>query len=116
MDFGLGDEGADAAAALNEALAFQKGKGVTRGHETDVMRFGEVALGWDSVAGLKLPGINAFADDALNALISRELAGDPLRKPPRHNEIFFSRRHSGAPAENERYSIVKIRNIYKSGG
>jgi hypothetical protein len=36
------------------------------------MGFGELALGGDGVAGLKLPGINAFANDVLDALIRRE--------------------------------------------
>jgi hypothetical protein len=57
------------------------------------MGLSEVALGGDGIAGYKLSGINAFADDALNALISRERARDTGRKAPGDSESLFARRH-----------------------
>src|SRR5882672_5219437 len=69
MDFGGGDKGADAAAALDETFLFECGKGVACGHETDLMQFGEVALGGDRVARAKLASVNAFSNGALDALV-----------------------------------------------
>src|SRR2546430_13526333 len=72
MNFWRCDKGADAAAAFDKAFTFEGSEGVARGHEADVMGLGELALGGDWVAGLKLAGIDALANDALNALIRRQ--------------------------------------------
>ena len=46
------------------------------GHQADMMRARKVAFGGNRVAGLELPRIDALANDALNALISRLSAWD----------------------------------------
>src|SRR5207302_44239 len=74
VNFRRRDERADAAAAFDEALAFKEDERVARGHEADVMRTREVTLRGNGVAGLQLAGIDALANDALNALISRHSA------------------------------------------
>jgi len=47
---------------------------VASGHQADMMRARKVAFGGNRVAGLELPRIDALANDALNALISRHSA------------------------------------------
>ena len=69
MNFGGGDESADAAAALDEAFAFEGSESVASGHQADLMELGEVALGGDGVTGLEVAGVDALADGVLDALI-----------------------------------------------
>jgi len=44
---------------------------MARGHEADFVKFGEIALGSNRIAGPQLAGVNAFANGRLNALIRR---------------------------------------------
>ena len=69
MNFWGGDKSSDAPASLDDAFAFERGKGVARGHQADLMDFGEVALGGYGVTGTQVSGINALADGALNSLV-----------------------------------------------
>ena len=71
MDFRLGDKGADAAAALDDTFAFEISERVARGHEADFVKFGEITLGSNRVAGPELTGVNALANGRLNALVGR---------------------------------------------
>jgi hypothetical protein len=57
------------------------------------MSFGEVALGRDGISGLELAGINALANDALNALVSWERAWHARGNAPGQSESFLARRH-----------------------
>src|SRR5205823_10729315 len=72
MNLGRSDERADATAAFHEALAFEESEGVARSHEADAMRAREVALGRDTIAGLKLAGIDALAKEAWNGWLGRQ--------------------------------------------
>src|SRR5229473_3224413 len=72
MNFGGGHEGSNAAAALDNTFAFEGSKSVARGHEADLMDFGEVPLGGDGVPGMQMPGIDTLANGALNSLVGRQ--------------------------------------------
>ena len=93
VDFRRCDECADATAALDEAFAFQESKGVARSHETDMVGLGEVTLRRDGVAGLELAGIDALANDALNALIRGQTAGHTGGEALSHSKSFFAGGH-----------------------
>ena len=54
MNFRGGDESADAAAAFDDAFAFERCEGVTRGHEAHVVEAGKFPFGRDNVPGLQL--------------------------------------------------------------
>ena len=101
MNLGRSDERADATAAFHEALAFEESEGVARSHEADAMRAREVALGRDTIAGLKLAGIDALANEALNALIRRQSVRDAGRESLR-SERFLAMRHRLHPSEGTR--------------
>src|SRR5215472_17604133 len=97
MDFRRGHEGADAAAALDDALALKEGESVARGHEADVMRLGEVALRGNRVAGPQLAGVDALANDALNALIRRQRIRRARGEALDGGQSLFVRSHQVAP-------------------
>jgi hypothetical protein len=69
MNFGGGDEGADAAAALDDAFALERCEGMTRGHEADFVETGEFPFGCDGIAGLEFAGFDDAANRALDAAI-----------------------------------------------
>src|SRR5260370_38015816 len=60
VNFFGGDKSSDAAAALDDSIAFERGKSVASGHEADLMDFCEVALG-----GGRVPGVLMFALESL---------------------------------------------------
>src|SRR5260370_40377616 len=76
VNFWGGDKSSDAAAALDDSFAFERGKSVARGHEADLMNFGEVALRGDGITGMQLSGIDALADGGLNSLVGRQARAD----------------------------------------
>ena len=69
VDFGGGDEGADSAAAFDDAFALERRQCVARGHEADFVEAGEFPFGGDGIAGLEFAGFDDAADRALNAAI-----------------------------------------------
>src|SRR6267143_5642886 len=69
VNFWCGDKSSDAAAALDDSFAFERGESVARGHEADLMKLGEVALGGHRVTGSQLAGFDALADPALDSLV-----------------------------------------------
>src|SRR6266481_6090973 len=69
VNFWGGDKSSDAAAALDDSFALQRGQRMARGHQADLMDFGEVALRGDGVAGMQLSSVDALADGALNSLV-----------------------------------------------
>ena len=69
VDFGGGDESADAAAALDDAFAFERCERVTSGHQADFVQTGELPFGCDRIAGLEVAGFNDAADRALDPAI-----------------------------------------------
>src|SRR5712691_8254890 len=69
MNFWGGDKRSNAAAALDDTFAFERGQSVARGHKTDLVDFGEVALGGYGVTGTQVSGVNALANGALNSLV-----------------------------------------------
>src|SRR5260370_28809174 len=69
VNLGSSDKSSNTAAALDDAFAFEGGESVTRGHEADLVDFGEVAFGSDGVTGMQMPGIDALANGALNSLV-----------------------------------------------
>src|SRR5216684_7195631 len=72
MNFGGGNEGSDAPAALDNPFAFEGSESVAGGHEADLMNLGEVALGGNGVPGMQMPGIDTLANGALNSLVGRQ--------------------------------------------
>src|SRR6266481_8643227 len=54
VNFWSGDKRSNAAAALDDSFAFQRGQGVASGHKADLMDFSEVALRGDRVTGMQL--------------------------------------------------------------
>src|SRR5258708_27709327 len=74
VNLGGRDKSSDAAAALDHAFAVERGQGVTRGHEADLVDFGEARVGSDGVTGMQMPGIDALANGALNSLVGGQAA------------------------------------------
>src|SRR2546429_4702701 len=72
VNFWGGDKSSDAAAALDDSFAFERGQGVAGGHQADLMDLGEVAFGRHGVAGTQVSGIDTLADGALNPLVGRQ--------------------------------------------
>src|SRR6266568_2194766 len=64
VNFWGGDKGSDAASTLDDSFAFEEGKSVARGHEADLMNFGEVALRGNGITGMQLSAIDALAEGA----------------------------------------------------
>ena len=91
------DKGSNAAAALNDSFAFQRGQSVTRGHQADLMNFGQVALGGDRVAGMQLSCVDALADGALNSLVGGQAVAVLGRHPLSHSSTLLIRWHPDAP-------------------
>jgi hypothetical protein len=69
MNFRGSDECADAAAALDDSFALERGEGVAGGHQADLMKLSEVAFRGDGVTGSQLAGFDALADPALDSLV-----------------------------------------------
>src|SRR5207302_2145293 len=59
----------------------------------DMMRTREVPLRGNDVAGLQLAGIDALADDALNALVGRQSAGRAGVEALKGGQRLFVRSH-----------------------
>ena len=62
MNFRRGNERADAAAALDDSVALERGKSVTRGHEADFVKFGQIAFGADRISRPQMARVDAFAN------------------------------------------------------
>ena len=116
MNLWRSDERADAAAAFDKAFAFEGSEGVARGHEADVMRLGELALGGDGVAGLKLAGIDAFANDALNALIRRQRVWRARGEALDGSQRFLVRSHQLHLAKHSRQRDVSAERNHEEFG
>jgi hypothetical protein len=69
MNFRGRDESADATAALDDAITFERSESVARGHQTDLMKLSQVAFRSHSITGAQLTCFNALTDDALNSLV-----------------------------------------------
>ena len=69
VNFWSGDESADAAAALDDAFAFERSEGVARGHQADFVEAGEFPFGCDRVTRPELAGFDDTANRTLNAAI-----------------------------------------------
>src|SRR5260370_25845528 len=72
MNFGGGNKGSNATAALDNPLAFEGSESMAGGHEADLMNFGEVGLGSDGVAWMQVPGGDTLANGELNSLVGRQ--------------------------------------------
>src|SRR5262245_42694624 len=70
MNFRRRNKCADAATALDDAFAFERGQGVACSHQADSMELGQVAFGAYRVAGTKMARVNALPDSQLDALVS----------------------------------------------
>src|SRR5205807_843507 len=104
--------GAEIADFERERLAGR----VAKPFEADVMRRGELALGGDGVAGLKLAGIDAFANDALNALIRRQRVWRARGEALDGSQRFLVRSHQLHLAKHSRQRDVSAERNHEEFG
>jgi hypothetical protein len=71
MNFRSGDEGANAAAPLNDSFAFEGSQSVARSHQADQMDSRKIPLGIHGIPGTQMSGFDALADGVLDLLVGR---------------------------------------------
>src|SRR5262249_34437593 len=78
VDFWSGDERADSSAALYHTFPLERGQGVTRGHEADLMKLCQVPFRRNGVACAQVSGFNPPPETDLNPPVGRQSIGSTL--------------------------------------
>src|SRR6202030_3915233 len=93
MNFRSGDKSADPAAALHQAFALERGKGMASGHQADIMNSSEFSFGGHHVSGAELASVNVASNLFLDPFIRRDsicLLGQHSRFPRRVPDFWWA--------------------------